>query len=147
MAILLWSLLLCLHSDYVLTSQLTQPCLPTASPYNCATYGFPANFNFLRWNNQIHPMNHFRIWIYCAPLKQRIWPKCAPSNFWDLNQINLIYALLSRVRAFWGALLAKTLWQGALKDFNWLGLWDQTDIRKITYLQLFGLKFRFMRMF
>ena len=46
MAMLLWSLLLCLHSHYVLTSQLTQPSLPNPSPHNCATYGFPATFNF-----------------------------------------------------------------------------------------------------
>ena len=39
------------------------------------------------------PTNHFRIW-----LKKRIWLKCAPSNFWNLSQINLIYALLPRIQ-------------------------------------------------
>ena len=54
---------------------------------------------FLGWNYQMHPMNHFRIWIYCAPcVKQRLWLKCAPSNFWDLSQINSIYALLSQIQ-------------------------------------------------
>ena len=43
-------------------------------------------------------MNHFRILIYCAPFKQRIWPKCATSNFWDFSQINLIFALFSRIQ-------------------------------------------------
>ena len=43
-------------------------------------------------------MNYFRIWIYCAPFEQKIRPKCAPSNLWDLSQINLIYALLSRIQ-------------------------------------------------
>ena len=32
-------------------------------------------------------MNHIRIWL-----------KSAPSNFWDLDQINLSYALLSRIQ-------------------------------------------------
>ena len=40
-----------------------------------------------------------------APFKQKFWLKCAPSIFLDLKQINLIYALLSRLRAFWVALL------------------------------------------
>ena len=49
-------------------------------------------------NHQICPTNHIRIWLKWAPFKQKFWLKHAPSNFWDLNQINLIYTLLSRIQ-------------------------------------------------
>ena len=58
------------------------------------------------------------------PLKQKLWLKYARSNFWDLNKINLIYALLLRIQLcrdyafFWGVFLAKIWWRGALKHFN-----------------------------
>ena len=32
------------------------------------------------------------------PSNKKFLLKCAPSNFWDLNQINLIYALFSRIQ-------------------------------------------------
>ena len=46
---------------------------------------------------QMRPMNHFRIWITCAPFKQRMRLSYAPLNFWDLGRINLIYTLLSQI--------------------------------------------------
>ena len=52
-------------------------------------------------NHEIRPMNHIRIWLKWAPFKQKSWLKCAHSNSWDLNQINLIYAFLSRIQLQW----------------------------------------------
>ena len=49
-------------------------------------------------NHQIRPTNHIRIRLKWAPFKQKFWLKCAPSNFWDLNQINLIYVFLSQIQ-------------------------------------------------
>jgi hypothetical protein len=42
--------------------------------------------------------------------------------FLDLSQITLIYALLSRLRAFWGGTLGQNLVMGAQKHFNGPGL-------------------------
>ena len=49
-------------------------------------------------NHQIRPTNHIRIWLKWATFKPKFWLKCDPSNYWDLNQINYIYALLSRIQ-------------------------------------------------
>ena len=51
-------------------------------------------------NHPIRPTNHIRIRLKWAPFKQKFWLRCHPSNFWDLSQINLIYAQLTRIQLY-----------------------------------------------
>ena len=54
---------------------------------------------FCGLNNQIRPTNQIWIWLKWDPFKQKLQSnQMRPSNFWDLNQINLIYTVLSRIQ-------------------------------------------------
>ena len=58
-----------------------------------------------------------------GPLQTKILTEMCSSNFWDLDQINLIYALFSRIQlcrdyAFFEGHFWPKLVTGALKHFN-----------------------------
>ena len=106
---------------------------------------------FWGWNYQMHPMNHFRIWIYCTPPSKKESDSNVSlqifgfkSNYLDLRTFVANLAL-SRLRTFWGMGQNLVVGLGAQIHFNGPGLLFFGEMLSFHQHPLFMLRLRYLQ--